>query len=245
MKTILKIPFEKGIPDKGKTGTASAPEVLQREADFKANWVNIPVSSDIEQTHYNIFSKALEEHNKGNTVIGLGGDHSVTYSLFKAFREKFNGGLIVFDAHLDCQEDFTPPSHEDVTGSLIRNKIVKAEDVLIIRERKYSDREKEFADTQGIRIVNENILETAKEFCKNKENIYLSVDIDAIDSKLAPGTGYPEANGLLLKDIQDVVGFLKECSKLKGADLVEICPKRDASGNTIKLGKEILFKLIS
>lgn len=246
MVSILKIPFESGLVDKTRLGAAEAPNAIQKEfGKHNTNWVNIPVSSDIEQTHSNIFSKALEEYNKGNTVIGLGGDHSVTYSLFKAFKEKFKGGLICFDAHLDCQEDFTPPSHEDVIGSLIRNKIILPKDLLMIGTRKWSPKEKEFADKHNLNIINENILTEVKEFCKDKDNIYLSIDIDAIDPKFAPGTGYLEKNGLSLKTIQDVVLYLKAHHKLKGGDLVEISPKRDASDKTVKLGSEILFKLIS
>ena len=55
--------------------------------------------SNIEKTNESI----LNEAKKFDKAIFLGGDHSITYNIFKAFSYKFrNTGLLIFDAHPDC-----------------------------------------------------------------------------------------------------------------------------------------------
>lgn len=72
--------------------------------------------------------------------------------------------------------------------------------------------------------------------------VYLSFDIDSIDPAFAPGTGTPEVGGLTsLQALQLVRGF--RGLPLIGADVVEVSPPFDPSGNTALLGATIMYEL--
>ena len=66
---------------------------------------------DAEATNSNILKKA-NEFFKRDFSLFLGGDHSISYPIFKAFSKFYNNAcLIVFDAHADCMHNIHPPTH--------------------------------------------------------------------------------------------------------------------------------------
>ena len=73
--------------------------------------------------------------------------------------------------------------------------------------------------------------------------VYLSFDIDGLDPSVAPGTGTPEPAGLTasqgLEIIRGVWGL-----NLIGADLVEVAPPYDTTGNTSLLAANLLFEML-
>ncbi|MBK9441003.1 MAG: arginase family protein, partial [Comamonadaceae bacterium] len=72
---------------------------------------------------------------------------------------------------------------------------------------------------------------------------YLSFDIDGIDPAYAGGTGTPEVGGL---SVPQALEIIRGCHGLNlvGADLVEVSPPYDASGNTALLGANLLFEML-
>jgi len=72
---------------------------------------------------------------------------------------------------------------------------------------------------------------------------YVSFDIDFIDPAFAPGTGTPEIGGVDTWTAQQYVRGLSGLN-LIGADMVEVSPPFDASGNTAWVGASILFELL-
>ncbi|MCF6239094.1 MAG: arginase family protein, partial [Candidatus Marinimicrobia bacterium] len=72
---------------------------------------------------------------------------------------------------------------------------------------------------------------------------YVSFDIDGIDPSQAPGTGTPEIGGFSTLEAQRMVRQLRGLN-LIGADLVEVSPPFDQSGNTAWVGVSIMFELL-
>lgn len=244
MVTILKIPFDKCIVDKDRRGAAEAPDVIQKFAGNvkDAIWKDVKISDDFEETQSNITKAALEGYKKG-FVIGIGGDHSVSYGLIRAFSKKYEKrGLVVFDAHLDCEDDFLPPTHEDLIRAVVNERFVKPENILIVGARKFYPKEIKFVKKKKIRLGN---LEDIGAFIKNVENLYVSVDIDVFDPKYAPGTGYLEKNGLEPEDVLLVIKNLAKSGKVKGFDIVEVNPKKDVENKTSKLAAKLLIEFLS
>lgn len=68
-------------------------------------------------------------------------------------------------------------------------------------------------------------------------------DIDGIDPAYAAGTGTPEIGGL---SVPQALEIIRGCHGLNlvGADLVEVLPPYDASGNTALLGANLLFEML-
>lgn len=213
-------------------------ETLQscREALYQDN-TKLPVSAlsiaeDMCQNFYELFTD--------KAVIGLGGDHSVSYSLVKPWikAKRAQGkkvAVIHFDAHTDLMvkrlgidvcfaswayhmlEELASPSHLVQFG--IRS----------------SGQNKDYWESKlGVKqywadeiLKNEKSIldETIKNLKEdNIEEIYISFDIDALDAKFASATGTPEYEGLTPEICTNYILELGKHFKVTGADLVEVAP---------------------
>ncbi|KAK8781573.1 hypothetical protein V5799_017087 [Amblyomma americanum] len=73
--------------------------------------------------------------------------------------------------------------------------------------------------------------------------VYISFDIDCLDPAFAPGTGTPEIGGLTSAQALEVIRSCKGLN-IVGADLVEVSPPYDTSGNTALTAANLLFEMI-
>ena len=246
--SIIKIPFDKCIVEKERRGAALAPDAIQKETESlfqfpKTTWLEIKEKNDFNKLHKEIEATATKEYKKGNFVVGLGGDHSVSYGLIRAFAKKFprKSGLIYFDAHLDCQDDFLPPTHEDVLRAVVNEKLF--DKVWVIGARNYTKKELDFVKKSKIKYYYENVKEE-KEFIESVDNIYVSIDIDVIDPAFAPGTGWPEPLGRHPTQLSAFFASSGVKKKLKGFDIVEVSPPKDVNNITSRLAARLVLELI-
>ncbi|MEK6923172.1 MAG: arginase family protein [Nanoarchaeota archaeon] len=239
MTVVLKIPYDASIVESHRRGASKGPDALQKELGERGVWKDVEIDEgDFANTLEIIRKTAKKEYDKNNFVIGLGGDHSISYGLVKAFLEKHpKGGLIVFDAHFDCMDNFYPPTHEDWLRVLIEKD--KFSQILLLGARKSHKIEREFAKSVKL-YVKEPKLEAIKDFIKDFKEIYVSIDIDVLDSKYAPGTGWPEKGGISPEKAKKLLEFLKKSGKVKGMDLVEFSPPRDVNNITNKVAVSLL-----
>ena len=75
-------------------------------------------------------------------------------------------------------------------------------------------------------------------------NYYLSIDIDAFDPSIAPGTGTPSHGGFLYYEVLELLDGLARRGAIRGVDLVEVAPDYDQSGTTAILAAQLLMNLI-
>lgn len=208
------------------------------EGDLKLSGV-APTTEAIQKAIQGFLSKY-------DKVLSLGGDHSVTYPVVKAFAKKY-GKLTIL--HLDA--------HADLYNEFDGNKYSHACPFARIMEEGLASRLVQV----GIRTMNGHQSEQAKRFgvevieMKNWRNdirfnlegpVYVSLDMDAIDPAFAPGVSHHEPGGFTSREIISLIQNLN--GDIVGADLVEFNPTRDASGITAmlaaKLFKELLAKLL-
>ena len=259
---LIKIPAINGL---GKTeGCEKAPEkVISHLKEFYLNEDGmLPLfdienaeveKTNIEKTNENIYNKIKNSVNEAEQIVVLGGDHSITYSCFKAFSESFdNAGIVIFDAHPDCVNNFKPPTHEDYLRVLVEEGKVKKENIILVGLRNWHKEEYKFLKDNQIKffnmkeIANETIHETSESVmvaARNFDALYISVDIDAVDPAFAPGTGYREPGGFTSRELLYFLKRLKLLKNLKVIDLVEINPDKDINETTIKLGAKILSEM--
>jgi arginase family enzyme len=182
----------------------------------------------------------------------LGGDHSVTIPIVKAFSSVYpeNPGVIIFDAHPDAENDFV--THEDLLCALVNQKVIVTENIILVGTRNWDKNEIEFIQKNkikyfpmkeiikdGIHEVSESLMSVAKNF----NSLYVSIDIDVLDPAFAPGTGYNEPGGLSTRELLFFLHRLKKMKNLKAFDLVEINPSKDINEMTSKVGAKILVEL--
>ena len=264
---IIKIPFSSGGLGKTK-GTELGPDAVAanlneffltedgKNPTFTIH--SIPVDSqDFLKTNEDIFSHAKKffGQNVGYGIpLFLGGDHSITYSLVKAFAtvHSENPGIIIFDAHPDCCSDFSPPTHEDLLLSLVKEKVISPKNIILVgirnsykdelyflREHKISWFPMKEIINEGIHEISESIMAKAKGF----GSLYISVDIDVLDPAFAPGTGYQEPGGLTTRELLFFLHRVKRLKNFIGADVVEVNPAKDSSGLTAKAAAKIVVEL--
>ena len=176
----------------------------------------------------------------------LGGDHSITLPLLRAYRAWLGQPLAVihFDAHCDTWSDhFGEPSghgtwvHEAMQEGLVINACFTQ-----IGIRSAGLREaREYVRDQGGQIFTARelrglespaqlapVLQAIRERLAAHGNppVYLSLDIDCLDPAYAPGTGTPEPGGM---STNQVLSLLEELADLPfvGMDCVEVAPAYD------------------
>jgi len=246
MNNLFLIPFDGG--NLKLKGSSKAPFYLK---DLFSNFKEINVDVDnynLEYTQENIIEN-ISSNSVDDFIVGLGGDHSITYGMIaglKKIHSKFK--IIYFDAHLDCEDDFFPPSHEDVIKSLIEHEIVLPENILIIGARKVWKTETDYCELKKIKYFHDvNNVDFLRNEIKNfikDDLVYFSLDVDFFDSSVSYATGYPEKNGYLLNDFLSLFSAIDK-SKLIGFDLVELIPSLDNKGNVKKLLKKIVDVILT
>jgi len=216
----------------------------------KFNLEEIHVDLDnSEEAHHLIFENGKEIFEKTFKAFFIGGDHSIDYSIVRAFNKvEENPLLIVFDAHADCLDG-------DLRRSWLRKVIEEGFDprkIILISARNMSQEESDFIDKNKITFISMEVLQEdlevvcdlVMERAKGSSGFYVSIDIDSIDPGFAPGTEDLEAGGLSSREL---IYFLKRLSFLKnfkGADIVEVNPDKDVNKMTIKLGAKLLVEML-
>ena len=248
---ITKVPTSLGSMNKNK-GCEKAPDEIIKELkkveineslkEIKYQVSEVKTSSNIDETNRNI------ENAKGDIFIG--GDHSITYSLFKSLKK--NKGLIIFDAHVDLDNYTDTPSHEDFLRKLIDENHLNPQNLVIIGTRKYWKNEIDYIKEKNIRLITtkqifENnivdLCDSVMEKFRKFEELYISIDIDVLDPSIAPGTHYTESNGLQLDQLLYFIRKLKILKNIKKIDLVEVNPDIE-NKITIKTATKIISELI-
>ncbi len=252
---IVKIPTSYGGLE--KTGSEMAPDMIvdalekevwlnesEKKPLLKVSEIELDVVCNIKKIHEKI-SQGIK--GKENSLF-LGGDHSITYSTFKEFAKKNpNAGIISFDAHPDVFQNFDDAVHEDWLFHLIEEGILKPENVILIGVRAASKEEADYLKKKKIKYYTmknifgnvEGVCDAVMEAARSFGSLYVSVDIDAVDPAFAPGTGYMEPGGMTSRELLYFLQRLKLLKNLKALDIVEIIPRKDVNGMTVKLGAKI------
>ena len=210
---------------------------------------------DVEASHADITGFYKNLHNSGIAPLSAGGDHSITLPIMRAIAEDHPVGLVHIDAHTDCcdEEMNSIYSHGTPFRRAVEEEILDPKRTIQIgiRGAANSDECWEFGPKHGIRIVyieEFNKLGVEKVIAEVKRIVgegptYVSFDIDSIDPSFAPGTGTPEIGGLTTIEAQGLIRGLRGLN-LVGADVVEVSPPFDSSGNTALIAATMMYEIL-
>jgi agmatinase len=73
---------------------------------------------------------------------------------------------------------------------------------------------------------------------------YVTIDIDAFDPSIAPGTGTPSHGGFLYYEVLEFLEGLCKRGDIVGIDLCEVAPDYDLSGTTAFLAAQLLLNVL-
>jgi len=155
----------------------------------------------------------------GAVPLLLGGEHTVTVAGVRAVDPDV---YVCLDAHLDLYETYAgnPLSHATVT----RHALDVADEAILLGARTGSETEWERAAAADVTVVSpDEVADWTPEF--GGRSAYLSVDIDAADPSVAPGTGTPEPFGLDSATMHEVVRAVAPAAE--GFDVVEVNDRDD------------------
>lgn len=250
---IAKFPGFEGLD-----GCEKAPEMVTTEfkklkLNEKGNELEALDVKIEEVSSKNIFENTTKILESDEKVFFIGGGHSITYSLAKAFFKKYsNGFLMMFDAHPGLMP--ADNGHDGWLRALIDEGIIKANQVILCGARKFEPEELKYLREKGIKHYTINqMIQDIGEFCEvameftRQRPVYASIDIDAVDPAFAPATAHPETGGLTSRQLLYVAGRLSYLKQLKAVDIVEINPgKSDKHGAemTVKLGAKLIAEFL-
>jgi agmatinase len=181
-------------------------------------------------------------------IVFLGGDHSVTLPILRAYRAHLGRPLSVlhFDAHCDTWKDHfgEPSGHGTWVYEAIQEGLVTKECFFQVGIRSPGNREaREYVKSVGGMIFTarelrglENMQQLApvtQKILKRLEEhkqppLYVTLDIDVLDPSVAPGTGTPEVGGLSTSQVLTLLEeLLPRVQTFVGGDVVEVAPAYD------------------
>lgn len=218
--------------------------------DVPINTFDLKKSVEIIHRHYASLIA------NGCRPLTLGGDHTLTLPVLRAMAQRYGPvGLIHIDAHADTNAHMFGEAiaHGTPFRRAIEEGLVATERMVQIglRGTGYAADDFEWARTRGCRVVPAEqcwyrSLEPLMGEVRDQVGggpVYLSFDVDSLDPAFAPGTGTAEVAGLTPPQALEIV---RGCRGLEivGADLVEVSPPYDPSGNTAVLAANLLFEML-
>jgi len=182
--------------------------------------------------------------------ITFGGEHSITPGCIAPFVKKHKKiCLLHFDAHADLRESYNGEkfSHASAIKRCLDHKNVS---VISFGIRNISESEILFLKKNSSRInifwakdKNKWNLKKFKQMIKNKI-VYLTFDVDGLDSSIMPATGTPEPGGLLWDETLDIIRIAAKNSNIVGADINELSPIKGFNSYNFLVAK-LAYKILS
>ena len=182
----------------------------------------------------------------GLSPISLGGDHSITYPIVRAFARKFNNlSVLHFDAHPDLYDNYqgNRNSHASPFARIMEQKLVKR--LVQVGIRTFTAHQREQVKRFGVESIEMRHLRSDLKL-EFDSPVYISFDVDALDPAFAPGVSHREPGGLSTRQAIEVIQQLK--GQVVGADIVEFNPRMDPLHITgtvcAKILKEIAAQML-
>lgn len=181
------------------------------------------------------------------TILSLGGDHSITYPLVKAYYKKYSKlDILHLDAHADLYHEYQGKcfSHACPFARICEDSLV--EQLIQVGIRTMNNEQQKQVERFAVKVISMSQFRPDLAFDFNRP-LYLSIDLDVLDPGFAPGVSHYEPGGLTPRELINFIHNIKV--PVIGADIVEFNPQRDTTtGMTAmlaaKLVKEVLGKMV-
>ena len=188
----------------------------------------------------------------GALPVVLGGDHSINIPCVNAFDDQDPIHLVQIDAHLDFVDErhgvryghgnpmrraAEKPYVTGLSQIGIRNVSSTARDG-------YEDAQGMGSDIKSVRQFRKLGVDGILSRIPDSARYYVTIDIDAFDPSIAPGTGTPSHGGFYYYEGLELLDGLAKRGTVVGVDLVEVAPDYDHSGSTATLAAQLLLNFI-
>lgn len=224
-------------------------DTIARVADLLANEVDVTLRDDAR-------------------AIVLGGDHSIAIGTWKGVARALSPqrfGLVWFDAHMDAHTPETSPSGNihgmplavlfgrgdlRLVGVARAGAVLDPTRTVLVGVRSFEPPERELLDSLGVRVITMNeirkrgprhaIAEAFERVSYANTSFGVSIDLDVIDPRIAPGVATPVEGGLSASAIVDAVHHAVADPRCVAIEIAEFDPSRDRHGRTVALARTLV-----
>jgi agmatinase len=210
------------------------------------------IHTDTIRSHANIEHGVRKMLAAGALPVVIGGDHSVNIPCITAFDDQDPIHIVQIDAHLDFVDErhgvrfghgnpmrraAEKPHVTGLTQIGIRN-------VSSTAKEGYDAARAMGSDIQSVRHLRAMGTDAMLARIPAGARYYLTIDIDAFDPSIAPGTGTPSHGGFFYYEVLELIDGLARHGDIVGLDLVEVAPDYDPTGSTSILAAQLLMNTI-
>ena len=214
-----------------ENGWEIAPEILEDKGDF-----------EIEQ-YFEIAEITKTNLNRGQPILTLGGDHSITYPILRAINDTYGSVEILhIDAHSDLYEIFDGDRHSHACPFARIMEEGLASKLTQVGIRTLNDHQRRQVAKFNVELIEMKNYK-AEELPQFTKPLYLSLDLDALDPAYAPGVSHLEPGGLSIRELLHILQQIN--APIVGADIVEYNPNRDLSEITAMVAAKFLKEIAS
>lgn len=189
------------------------------------------------------YVSGLLKDNKIPAMIG--GEHLVTLGAVQAVAEKYNDlHIIHFDAHADLRDDYLG---EKLSHATVLHRVWDiVGDNKIFQFGIRSGERAEFEFAKNHTYMNKFDMKTLDEVIAKLKNkpVYITIDLDVLDSSVFPGTGTPEAGGITFKELINAIMLFQNLENIVAFDINELSPMLDASGASTACACKVLREML-
>lgn len=247
-------------------------DIVVRRAKMYADLpeTNLKYLYEITRVNSELSELVRDEMIKKRLPLVIGGDHSIAIgSLAGVAQVRSSVGVIWYDAHGDVNTAETSPSG-NIHGMALAAALgyghpalvsiggpqprIKPEHVVLIGIRSLDPGEKHFLRKLGITVFTMHeidrmgilkVMEQALEIVtQGTDGVHLSLDLDGLDPKWAPGVGTPVPGGMSLRESHLAMEILSDANILTSADIVEVNPTLDVMNETAEVAVGLIASLL-
>jgi agmatinase len=222
--------------------------------------VRIADCGDVDVTLYDVeHNVALIESDvrtlldRGALPVVIGGDHSISYPVIRAFRHAEPLTVVLFDAHLDYRDQARGLRLTNNSPFRRVQELPFVQRIITIGVRGVKSTDRELRETRAhgnlvftnYEVFDQGPAGVLRQLPADLGRYYVSIDIDALDPSIAPGTESPEAEGLTYTQIKRILQGLAPRGRLVGLDLVEVNPYLDHAEQTQHVAAQLVIEAIA
>ncbi len=252
---MLGLPFDGTVSY--RSGSRFAPEQIRLASwgleeyspffDKDINDCNFHDAGDLEfplgntvKTLEVIRENVAQIYKDGKRVFGIGGEHLVTYPEIQAVYDVYGDDLAIihFDAHTDLRDEYMGEELSHSAVIKLSSKLVKPENIKQIGIRSGMKEEWEFMKKHNTLVKEYSELD-----CLLGKKVFVTVDLDVLDTSIMCGTGTPEVGGMTFNELQGWFKYLQKFDII-GADVVELAPDYDTSGASTAVATKVIRELL-
>jgi agmatinase len=196
-----------------------------------------------EETVMRVHEVASDLIRKGKFVVMLGGEHSLTVGMVKAFRERFDSlSVLQLDAHADLRDAYEDSKY---SHACVMRRVLEYCPIVQVGVRSLCEEEHRFLTqnqmqpffAEGLPLDIDGIVSALS------TDVYVTIDLDVLDPSIMSAVGTPQPGGISWHEILKILRRVAETRRIVGCDLVELCPA-EGPPSCAFLASKLAYKLI-